>query len=122
MKLDAWMLSLGMAAVENLEPAARAALVVNAENALRAGVSISLREWTELGDESRAAFLIAADRLRAVEAYMIGSACRSKMDALAILSKADDGDAYVREMLEKTSQIAADTIEKSRPMNLGAAQ
>lgn len=120
MKLDAWLVSLELISPEgDLEDDARALLVEAAENTMRAGVTITLREWMELGPESQSAFITAGDRIRAVTAYLYGCAARSKAEGLAILAKADGGDALIRELLEKTTQIASDRIESKRPIEMG---
>jgi hypothetical protein len=117
MTLDTWILSLGIAKVEgDLDEDSREVLVASAENFLRSGGAVTLTEWRDLSDDSKAAFVTAGDRLRAVEAYMHGSASRSRTQGLAMLSKADGGDQYIRELLVKTTQIAASRIEKTRPV------
>lgn len=123
MTLDRFILSCGLISpAGELDDDARAALVENAENAMRAGVVLTLRDWLELGADSQSAFITAGDRLRAVDAYMRGCAARSRAEGLAILSKADGGDAYIRELLEKTAQIASERIERKRPVEVGDAR
>lgn len=123
MTLDRFIISCGLISpAGELDDHARAALVENAENAMRAGVVLTLRDWLELGADSQSAFITAGDRLRAVDAYMRGCAARSRTEGLAILSKADGGDAYIRELLEKTAQIASERIERKRPMMVGDAR
>lgn len=121
MNLDRFMIASGLAVVDGeLEDEARELLILSAEHFLRAGGSLTLGDWEGLQAESRSAFVTAGDRQRAIAAYLYGSAARSKSEALAILSDADGGDHYVRELLKKTTEIAADRIEKTRPIEVKA--
>lgn len=121
MNLDRFMIASGLASVEGeLEEEARELLVESAEHFLRAGGALTLAEWEGLSSETRSAFVTAGDRQRAMGAYLYGSAARSKAEGLAILSVADGGDQLVREMLEKTTEIAADRIEAQRPVEVKA--
>ena len=119
MKLDTFILNLGIAHTEiGLTEEQREVLVLHAENALRGGVSLSLTEWCSLGEDSQSAFITAGDRLRALNAYLTGSCARSKTEGLAILSQADGGDAFIRELLVQTTKVASDRIEKTRPVKV----
>ena len=119
MNLDRFMITSGLAVVDgDLEEEARELLVESAEHFLRAGGTVTLTEWEGLSMDSRSAFVTAGDRQRALAAYLFGAAARSKAEGLAILSTADGGDQLVRELLEKTTEIAADRIEAKRPLEV----
>jgi hypothetical protein len=88
----------------SLEPMSDEALVAMKEEAydfLRAGGSLSWREWESLEDGAKAAFLSAGEKLNIERAVIVGSASQGPLQAALILSHVDGGDLLCQVALDQ---------------------
>lgn len=81
-----------------------AALIVEAGAFLRAGGALSWRDWREMDEPERAAFVEAGRMLTAERASMAGVASQSLAGALQVGSEADGGEAMRTMGLEAALQ------------------
>ena len=84
-----------------------------AEQFLRSGGVLSLQDWALLGDDSRAAFVVAGERLSIERAVVASIAGLSPESALAMSSALDGGDLQQQTACELIVQKMAQKGKKN---------
>lgn len=111
--IDRFMLEVGIIRPDgDLDDAARARLVDEAEIFLRAGGALTLGEWTVLSAASRAAFGVAFTRLEVDRATLAALAGQGPESMARVRSAMDGGEALADVLLAAVTEKAAAKIGK----------
>tara|TARA_Y100000310_G_scaffold340657_1_gene437216 strand:- start:9 stop:386 length:378 start_codon:yes stop_codon:yes gene_type:complete len=103
MTVDRFMLGIGLLQQDgDLPEATKEVLSQEAEAFLRAGGVVTMDLWEDLSLESKAAFVIAGNRLRIENAVRVGMAAQSEEMACRVMSDADGGQMEVTRALNRT--------------------
>jgi len=117
--IDEFVLHSGMLECDGeMDDAARTVLIRNAECFLRAGGHICMREWFDLSDDSKSAFVVAGNRIIRDKAVVAGLAAQSTYQASMIMAQDDDGEMLVRNAINTALDSAQISIQDEREVRL----
>lgn len=117
--IDEFVLHSGLMEYKGkLDDVASMILSRNAECFLRSGGHLSMREWFDLSEDSKSAFVIAGNRIMRDKAVLVGLASQSTYQASMIMAQDDDGEMLVRNAITAALDSSQIAIENKREVEL----
>jgi len=108
------MLALGIAEIKSIPQEAVDAICQSVEDAVYAGVTPTIGEWTSMSPVAQAAFLQAKDKLWRERCSLTGEAAQSLVAAAYIRSKEEGDDLMAQEAVNLMVQKNLGKLEKEK--------
>ena len=83
-----------------------ALLVIHAQRAVTAGISLAPADWLALDETERAAWLVASERVRIQRLCELAAAQRDELKAAEIFAAVDGGEYHDDLCMDRVMQVA----------------
>ena len=108
------MLSLGIVEITDVSEEAKEAVYKSVEDAVYAGVTVSLTEWNSMNEIEKACFLEATEKLWRERCSTIGEASHSLISAAYVRSKEEGDDLMAQEAVNLMVNKNIQQLEKEK--------